>query len=198
MPHDRANDSAGAAASTRDWYERYDKKKGEDRNDLCRNPGVLFQVLAFQVSVVAAVRSLGIRPDRAAILAVGCGGGGDMFQLLPLGFAPENVVGIDILGERIAGARRLFPNVRFEETDASAMEFQAESFDLVFESTMFAAIPDDSLSAAIAVEMLRVCKTGGQVMLVDWRAPKPGDSAYKALTRRSLKELFQVGKKTHA
>jgi len=63
----------------------------------------------------------------------------------------------------------------------------------VREFTMFATIPDDTLAASIAYEMVRVCKPGGYLLLVDWRTPKPGDSNYKALTRKRLRMLFGLG-----
>ena len=36
-------------------YKEYYNKKGKDRNDLLRNPEVLFQTLAFDRSIVSAV-----------------------------------------------------------------------------------------------------------------------------------------------
>ena len=116
--------------------------------------------------------------------------------MLRLKYSPANVVGIDILAERIAEARSLYPQIRFVQGDASRMEFADAAFDLVFESTMFATLPDDELSAGIAREMIRVCRPGGYLLLVDWWMPKPGDPAYKALTRRRLRQLFSIGANT--
>jgi ubiquinone/menaquinone biosynthesis C-methylase UbiE len=183
--------------STRQWYAGYYPKKGGTyRNDLRVNPGVLFQFLAAEASLVRAARGMDHEPRSATVLDVGCGSGGDLFELFRLGYSPENTVGIDILPERIAEARRLHPNVRFVDGDASHMEFPDGSFDLVFESTMFATLPDDRLSAAIGAEMVRVCRPGGYLVLVDWRTPKPGDRTYNALTGRRLQALFGVGRDT--
>ena len=183
-------------AHTREWYRQYYGKKGAGRNDFRANPGVLFQVLASEASVVRAARAIDHDPRTAAVLDVGCGGGGDLYQLLRLGYLPENITGIDILPDRLQEAGRLYPQVRFLSCDASHMEFADNSFDLVFESTMFATLPDAALSAAIAQEMLRVCKDDGYLLLVDWRTPKPRDRAYRALTKRRLVEMFAVGGKT--
>ncbi len=182
--------------ATRDWYGAYYRGKGSDRNDLRANRGVLFQTLASEAAVVRACYAIGHDPTRAKVLEVGCGAAGDLYQLLRLKYSPANVVGIDILAERIAEARSLYPQVRFVQGDASRMDFPDAAFDLVFESTMFATLPDDELSQGIAQEMIRVCRPGGYLLLVDWWMPKPGDPAYKALTRRRLRQLFSVGLET--
>jgi ubiquinone/menaquinone biosynthesis C-methylase UbiE len=182
--------------STQQWYKSYYLKKGADRNDLRTNPGVLLQALATEASVVRACRAVDHDCANASVLDVGCGGGGDIHELIRLHYDPGKITGIDVLPDRIQAAKRLWPQIRFVQGDASRMEFADQSFDLVFESTMFATLPDDALSAAIAREMLRVCRPGGYLMLVDWWTPKPGDRSYKALTRRRLANLFAVGRET--
>jgi len=181
---------------TQDWYGCYYSRVGRNRNDLRTNRGVLFQTLAVEASVVRALAGLPLSPGDAKVLDVGCGAGGDLYQLLRVGYRPENITGIDILPERIEGARRLYPQIAFTRADASAMDFPAGTFDLLFESTMFATLADDRLSAGIAREMVRVCRPGGFILLVDWRTPKPGASDYRALTRRRLRGLFGVGQDT--
>jgi ubiquinone/menaquinone biosynthesis C-methylase UbiE len=156
----------------------------------------LFQTLAAEASMVRACYAIGHDPPAAAVLDVGCGWGGDLYQLIRLKYDPTRITGIDIMSDRIAEARKLYPQMCFVQGDASRMEFGAGVFDLVFESTMFATLPDAELSAGIAGEMVRVCTPGGYLLLVDWRIPKFGDRNYRALTRRRLKTLFALGKKT--
>lgn len=68
--------SLSALKNTREWYREYYEKKGARRNDLLRNPEVLFQTLAYDRSVITAFRSTNVDPGAAQILDVGCGGGG--------------------------------------------------------------------------------------------------------------------------
>ena len=143
-----------------------------------------------------ACRAIDHDPANASVLDVGCGCGGDVRELSQLHYDPEKIIGIDLLPDRIRAAEKLWPQTRFILGDASRMEFADDSFDLVFELTMFATLPDDVLSAAIAREMVRVCRPGGYLMLVDWRTPKPRDPDYKALTRRRLADLFAVSRRT--
>lgn len=182
--------------SQQEWYRRYYGKAGEQRNDLRLNPEVLFQTLAYEASFVRASRDIRHDPKEACVLDVGCGGGGDIYQLLRVGYNPSNITGIDIQEERLAGARKLYPQGRFLHADATRLSFANDSFDLVFESTMFATLPNDHDRIAIAAEMIRVYKAGGYLLLMDWRTPKPGDRNYKALTRKELHSLFSLGSAT--
>lgn len=182
--------------SQKEWYQRYYGKAGQHRNDLRLNPEVLFQTLAYEASFVLALRDIPHDSKDVRILDVGCGGGGDIYQLLRVGYDPANITGIDIQEERLAGAQKLYPQSRFLHADATRMSFENGSFDLVFESTMFATLPNDRERIAIAAEMIRVCKPGGYLLLMDWRTPKPGDPNYKALTRKEFHSLFLVGSAT--
>lgn len=123
-------------------------------------------------------------------------GGGSLINFIRLGFPPENMVGIDIQKERIEEAKRRFPNIKFVHGDASKMQFNDESFDIVTESTMFVQITDDGLATSIANEMIRVTKIWGYIILVDWRYSKPWNKSYKRMSQRRIKTLFDVGVKT--
>ena len=123
-------------------------------------------------------------------------GGGDIHHLLRLGYEPGKIVGVEIQAERLNQAKKLYPQMQWVHGDAAQMTFEKDSFDLVFESTMFATLPDDVVRSAIASEMVRVCRPGGFLVLVDWRTPKFWDSNYKALTRKELRVLFDAGGET--
>ena len=43
------------------------------------------------------------------VLEVGCGSGTNLVELILLGFSPNNLIGIDLLGERISEARTRLP-----------------------------------------------------------------------------------------
>jgi SAM-dependent methyltransferase len=180
-----------------EWYRGYYAAKGPDRNSLLHNPEVLYQSLANEAALVNALQSIRPRPDeKARVLDVGCGSGGTLLNLLRLGFAPENLYGIDFQAERITKAKEKCPNIHFDHGDATQLEFPSESFDLVHEATMFIHSVDDDLSMKIAGEMMRVTKPGGHIVLCDWRYSKPGNPAYRAVTQKRIAELFQVGRQT--
>jgi len=183
-----------AEKDTQDWYQEYYQEKGHGRNDMLANPEVLFQYLAFEESSLSALRRTeNLSKETSKILDVGCGGGGSLLRFLSLGFAPEQLYGIDILEERIDEGKKKYPNVNFVCDDATSMSFESNMFDLVLESTMFVQITDEQLSQKISEEMLRVTRQGGYVMLIDWRYGKPGNSNYLAVSKKRIRKMFSVG-----
>lgn len=181
---------------TKDWYQNYYSKSGDNRNDIRTNKGVLYQTLASEVSFVKVARFMDDRPQNSLVLDVGCGSGANVFQFLRLNYKIENITGIDINDERLSIGQKTFPNLNLILGDASKMQFENNTFDLVYESTMFATLPDDNLCKSIADEMIRVCKVGGYILLVDWRIPKPNNPNYNALTKKKLAYFFETDSKT--
>lgn len=182
---------------TSEWYKNYYQRKGQDRNDLLMNPEVVFQHLAIEESVLAALRhAASLERERSRVLDVGCGSGESLARFVALGFKPGNLHGIDILEPRIADGRQKYPNLALECGDASAMRFESGYFDLVLESTMFVQLTDDTLSHKIAREMVRVTTAGGYLLLIDWRYGKPGNRDYRALNLARIRRLFGVGTQT--
>jgi len=179
-----------------DWYKEYYATRGAERNSLLHNPEVLFQNLAQEAAMVRAVQSIGPNPEAARVLDVGCGEGASLITFLRLGFPPGNLYGIDFQEERISLAKDRCPGMNFQCGDATKMEYPNASFDVVCESTMFIHSVDEALSRKIAAEMLRVTKSGGHILLCDWRYSKPGSDAHKALTQKRIAGLFRVGSET--
>ncbi len=178
------------------WYARYYRTLGSDRNDPRTNAGARFQALAFEFSLIRGLAHIDIDPARSTLLDVGCGSAAGLFQYIRLGFRQSNLTGIEVQASRIDGARAAYPHARFVQGDASNMEFEDNAFDVVSESTLFAPLVSDELRVGIASEMLRVCRPGGYFVLTDWRTPRLGNPNYKALTRREVRRLFRVGDET--
>ena len=178
-----------------DWFARYYTTKGDDRNDPLRNPGVLFQNLAFEKSVVQALRQVEGDKRSWKILDVGCGAGFSLLRLLTYGLEPERLHGIEISESLVARGRKRFPALNLTHGDASRMDYEPDSFDLAMESTMFIQLTDESIAQAIAHEMLRVVKPNGCIMLTDWRYSF-GHREYRAVSASRIARLFGVGTRT--
>lgn len=178
------------------YKEYYDRKGGKIRNDLLKNPEVLFQSLAYDRAVISALASTGLAPETAKVLDVGCGDGASAVNLLKLGFLPSNIYGVDVLKDSITQAKMKFPNINWFHQDASSLGFEDNFFDCVMESMMFLQMIDDELAAKITKEMIRVTKRGGYILLVDWRYSHPFNKTYKGLSKKRIAKLFDVGSKT--
>jgi ubiquinone/menaquinone biosynthesis C-methylase UbiE len=178
------------AEQVKKWYEEYYTKKGEDRNDLLRNPGVLFQLMALQKALIGALRILPIDKNWK-VLDVGCGSGASLLPFLGFGFKPAQLYGIDIIPGRIQQAEERLPNSHFVCADASAMDYPSAEFDIVTESALFTSLVDDCAAQAVADEILRVVKPKGYIILIDWRYSF-GQAKYRSLSKRRINKLFKA------
>ena len=120
---------------------------------------------------------------------VGCGGGAELLRLVSWGARPENLCGVDLLADRIAGARALLPAARLEVEDARSTPFADGSFDLVMQLTLFSSVLDPEIRLAIAREMRRILKPGGKILWYDMRVVRP-DRPLVALGRAEIARLF--------
>jgi SAM-dependent methyltransferase len=195
------SEKTGAAGdlriTTEEYYKDYDARKGVGlgRNDLLRNPQVLFQYFAGEAALVRALQFIQADPEKSVVLDVGCGKGASLMSLLRLGFAPTNLHGVDIRPDQVAFARRLLPASHIECGDARRLEFADDMFDLVHAASMFLQIPDDALAGRIATEMVRVTKPGGYILISDWRYARRGAAEFKAVTRQRIVGLFSLGER---
>jgi ubiquinone/menaquinone biosynthesis C-methylase UbiE len=174
-------------------YEEYYKSHGADRNDLLTNPEVAFQTFALERANIRALQRLRLDRDQARVLDVGCGTGSSLLQFIKLGFLPQHLTGVDSSAERVAQAQERFPNVAFHCESAEIMSFPDSTFDVTFESTLFMMLTDEEVARRIAGEMLRVTRSGGYLMITDWRYAEPRSRDHRAVTPKRIKSLFDVG-----
>src|ERR1051326_3265947 len=106
------------------------------------HPAVYLAVQERERALLRWVSSCGIAPLASRrLLEVGCGGGRNLLDLLRLGFRPENLIGNELLPERVTQARRILPDgLRIIPGDAAQLDLPAESFDIVYQSLVFPSI----------------------------------------------------------
>ncbi len=125
------------------------------------------------------------------ILDVGCGGGFGLREFIRYGARPERVVGLELLPERVAEAQRMCPQrVSVVQGNAAQMEFLNESFDVVFQSTMFTSVRDAVVRQEIAREMLRVIRPGGFILWYDFFVKDPRNPDVVGIGRKEVRRLF--------
>jgi SAM-dependent methyltransferase len=102
-------------------------------------------------------------PTAAQIADIGCGSG-EITARLAARYAQAELVGVDILEDSVAYARRryasLAPRVRFEQGDAFELKLAAGQFDLVVCRHMTQAVPEPQ---RVLAELQRICRPGGWV-----------------------------------
>ena len=99
-------------------------------------------------------------------LELGCGAGGNLLELLRMGFMPSHLKGIEIDEHRHAHAREVLPSsLHLIYGDALGDEAQRViaplSQDLVLQATVFSSILDGALQKHLADAMWRWVRPGG-------------------------------------
>ena len=138
--------------------------------------------------------------DLAALrlVEVGCGSGGNLLELLRLGFAPEHLHGLELLPERHRHARHVLPAATLLSLgDASVAPIAEGSVDLVLQSTVFSSLLDDSFQAQLAQAMWRWLKPGGAVIWYDFTVDNPRNPDVRGVPVARLRQLFPQGQVQH-
>jgi hypothetical protein len=153
----RSSDSAVAqtggidtARRTEEWYAEFYKDKGTDRNDLLRNPEVLFQFFAHQASMISAAPRR-FDPVKHTVLDVGCGGG-PVCRCSRIS-APGWISCMSRHQESRVQMARSVCRPRISCGDASAWNFPTD-FRCGDQSTMFVQLTDEHLAQRIADEII--------------------------------------------
>jgi ubiquinone/menaquinone biosynthesis C-methylase UbiE len=124
------------------------------------------------------------------ILDVGCGYGSLLAWYRDLGVPSDNLVGVDLLPNRVRTAQETYPELTFLEANAERLDFPDGSFDLVSAFTVFSSIIDPGMARNVARSMSRVLRPGGAVIWYDLRYPNPWNRHLRALTKRRIRRLF--------
>jgi SAM-dependent methyltransferase len=175
--------------------ERYARRAKTDRYSMLR-PDVWQTVQERQRAMLRLFARLGFNDlSVLRLLEVGCGSGGNLQELLRLGFAPQQLSGAELLPERIAQARAGLPaSVALFEGDATQLDLAPASFDIVFVSTVFSSLLDDAFQQRLAEAMWRWVKPGGGVLWYDFTVNNPRNADVRGVPLRRVKALFPQGR----
>jgi SAM-dependent methyltransferase len=129
---------------------------------------------------------------------LGCGSGGNLLELLRLGFDPALLQGVELLPERHAQARRVLP----EETalwlgdaaDPAQAPVVPGSQDLVLQSTVFSSVLDDVFQQRLADTLWAWLKPGGAVLWYDFTVNNPRNPDVRGVPLSRVQRLFPQGR----
>ena len=129
---------------------------------------------------------------------VGSGGGGNLLELLLLGFVPEHLAGIELLPERHAAARARLPStLGLTCGDASTASVDDASVDIVLVSTVFSSLLDGAFQQRLATAMWRWVKPGGGVLWYDFTVDNPRNADVRGVPLARVRALFPEARVEH-
>jgi SAM-dependent methyltransferase len=173
---------------------RYARRAATDRYSLLQ-PDVWLTVQERQRAMLRLFARLGWHTlaDRR-LLEVGCGSGGNLLEMLRLGFAPEHLSGVELLPERLEAARRsLPPAVTLLGGDASQQPLPEGQADVVLLSTVFSSLLDDAFQQQLADAVWRAVKPGGGVLWYDFTVDNPRNPDVRGVSVARIQQLFPQG-----
>lgn len=122
---------------------------------------------------------------------VGCGSGGNLLELLRLGFAPQHLTGLELLPERMAQAQQVLPAAcTLWLGDATQAPLAPASQDLVLQSTVFSSLLDDGFQQRLADTLWSWLKPGGSVLWYDFTIDNPRNADVRGVPLRRVRTLF--------
>lgn len=155
------------------------------------NPGNRAIVQEREREMKRLLRAHGRWPlDGCTILEVGCGSGNVLASLRRWGARAGRLYGVDLLPERIAAARRRYPELQFQCANAEALDLEDGSVDLVLLFTVFSSILDKRMATNVAKEIERVLSGDGAVLWYDFRYDNPRNPHVRGVTQADIQRLF--------
>ena len=182
-----------------DIHARYSRRKNIQKN--IYSPlsfSVLMSQQELERELVRLITVADLQPvEEKSVLEVGCGAGGNLLQLIKLGFNPEHLVGNDLLDCRVSKARSRLPaSTLILQGDACGLDLSAHSFDIVMQATVFSSILDNVFQEELANRMWEITKPGGGILWYDFIMNNPRNKDVRGVPVSRIQELFPSGTMT--
>jgi SAM-dependent methyltransferase len=174
----------GEADRIRDVFRDYEQAGRSRRWDPCM-PGNR-ESLRQRTEEAASIIDRAFPKPR--VLDIGCGTGGVIHDLSQR-IAGGRWFGVDLIGDRVAEASAAVPSASFAVADGAALPFASGTFDLVCAFTVFSSILDDEIAQGVASEIARCLRSGGGVLIYDFRYPSRNPNT-RSFGRRHVTRLF--------
>ena len=156
-----------------------------------RNPGNRLIKLERQHWVGKLFEQFGTLPlNGKRVLEVGCGLGHELDAMRAFGAQSDDLIGIDLLPDRIAEAKATYPELEFKIGNAERIDYEDGTFDLILVTTLFSSIRDNRMAQGVAREITRVLKVRGAVLWYDFRYKAPWNRDVRGMPSWRIRSLF--------
>lgn len=129
------------------------------------------------------------------LLEVGSGSGNNLLEFLRIGFQPENIVGVELITDRASKSRYILPSkVTIIEGDATSINIEPGSIDIIFISVVFSSLLDNSYQEILSKKIWTWLKPGGSVLIYDFIYNNPMNKHVRGVPVKRINELFPSAK----
>lgn len=178
---------------------RYERRQHEGWRGHALNPVVLLAMQERQRAIARLFVTLGwLDLSGLRLLEVGCGTGCNLLEFIRFGFSPEHLQGIELLPASVERARRELPSsVRIAIGDAASTAgsaVSAASQDIVYQSTVFSSLLNDTFQQRLADRMWEWVRPGGGILWYDFTVNNPGNPDVRGVSVARVRELFPNGR----
>ncbi len=172
--------------------ERYARRAGLADRYSPLQPDVWQIVQERQRELIRLLRRHARGPLQALrAVEVGCGSGGNLLELIQLGFEPAHLQGLELLPERVAQARARLPAaLALHGGDATVAPIAPGSQDLVLAATVFSSVLDEGVQARLAQAMWSWLRPGGAVLWYDFTVNNPRNPDVRGVPLSRVRALF--------
>jgi len=167
-------------------------KRSKDKRYSWFDQGHLFFIQDRERKVLRLLEKHGLEDlSEKKILEIGCGNGYWLQEFLKWGAQAENLIGTDILPERLLQAKKYCSaGVTVEYANGLALPYADETFDVILQSTVFTSILDHTIKEKMAREMMRVLRRNGHIIWYDFHMNNPRNSDVKGIKMSEIEKLF--------
>jgi SAM-dependent methyltransferase len=153
-------------------------------------PDNLFIYQSRERALLAALHDASLLPLTGhKVLDAGCGDGSVLWQLLRYGARLEDLLGVDLLQDRVETAKAQLPGADIRAGDVQMLPYADASFDLVLAFTLLTSVTGAAARGRVRAELLRVTRPGGLILVYDFWI-NPFNRHTRSVRRRELRELF--------
>jgi ubiquinone/menaquinone biosynthesis C-methylase UbiE len=155
------------------------------------HPAAFFMIQRRQRIIRKILAENGIEPEKTSLLEIGCGNGQWLAEFQTFGFMPQNLAGIELDEERASKAAQRVKEADVRQGNGVELPWDDNSFDIVFQSTVFTSVLDDEARKKIADEMKRVCKKDGFILWYDFAYNNPKNPNVRKVSKSEITKLFE-------
>lgn len=130
------------------------------------------------------------------IIEIGAGTGINIYFFQKTGFDNKHIYANELLPDRFEILKKNFTNINLIEGDAANIDANLrETFDIVFQSTVFTSILDSSFRQVLADRMWNLLKPGGFILWYDFVYDNPKNKDVVGIKKAEIRQLFPQSKK---